>query len=77
MQESNIRINEDPVSFSRAIESIELEKWIDVMKEELKSMEENKVWDIVKLLESAKWVGCKWVFKTKHNSNGNIEWYKA
>jgi len=31
----------------------------------------------VELLEGCKRVGCKWVFKTKHNSQGNIECYKA
>ena len=40
-------------------------------------MEENKVGDIVELLEGAKRVGYKWVFKTKRNSSGNIERYKA
>ena len=77
LQESDIGINADPISFSEAIESVESEKWIEAMKEELKSMEENKVWDIVDLPEGAKRVGCKWVFKTKHDSKGNVERYKA
>ena len=77
LQESDIGINADPISFSEAIESVESEKWIEAMKEELKSMEENKVWDIVDLSEGAKRVGCKWVFKTKHDSKGNVERYKA
>src|ERR1044072_9535549 len=47
------------------------------MKDELKFMDDNKVRDIVELLEGAKRVGCKWVFKTKRDSNGNIERYKA
>jgi len=29
------------------------------MKEELKSMDDNQVWDLVGLLESSKQVGCK------------------
>ena len=40
-------------------------------------MDDDKVWHIVKLSECVKWVGCKWVLKTKRNSNGNTEWYKA
>ena len=47
------------------------------MKEELKSMDDNQVWDLVELPESSKQVGCKWVFKTKRDSKGNIERYKA
>jgi len=40
-------------------------------------MDQNEVWDLVELPESYKRVGCKWVFKTKRDSNGNIERYKA
>ena len=29
------------------------------------------------MLEGYKKVGCKWVFKTKHDTSGNIEQYKA
>ena len=38
------------------------------MKEKLKSMDHNGVWDLVKLLEGYKRIGCEWVFKTKHDS---------
>ena len=47
------------------------------MKEELKSMAKNNVWDLIELPEGSKRVGCKWVFKTKRDSNGNIERFKA
>ena len=47
------------------------------MKEEIKSMDDNKVWDLVELPEDSKTIGSKWVFKTKRDSNGNIERYKA
>ena len=40
-------------------------------------MDQNGVWDLVELPEGCKRVDCKWVFRTKHDSNGNIEWYKA
>ena len=66
-------IDNNPVSFSQAINSDKFDKWIDAMKEELKSMTQNNVWDLVELQEGSKQVGCKWVFKTKHDSNGNIE----
>ena len=77
MSDFDLGINKDPVSFSQAIESTKSDKWINAMKDELKSMEQNKVWDLVELLESCKRVGCKWVFKIKRDSNGNIERYKA
>ena len=47
------------------------------MNDELKSMVQNEVWDLVELPEGYKKVGCKWVFKTKRDSKGNIERYKA
>ena len=48
LQESeyDLGIDNDPVSFSQAIESENSIKWLDAMKEELKSMDHNKVWDL-------------------------------
>ena len=40
-------------------------------------MDNNNVWDLVELPEGSKQVGCKWVFKPKRDSKGNIERYKA
>lgn len=59
------------------MDSDNVEKWLEAMKDEFKSMEQNGVWDIVELLEGCKKVGCKWVFKTKRDSHGNLERYKA
>ena len=75
LQESDfdIRTCKDQVSFSQAIESNDSAKWINAMNDELKSMHQNGVWDLVELPEGYKKVGCKWVFKTKHDSKGNIE----
>ncbi|CAD5178886.1 unnamed protein product [Musa acuminata subsp. malaccensis] len=73
----DIGIKRDPLSFSQAIESNDSEKWYDAMKEELKSMVHNDVWDLVELPNDCKRVGCKWVFKTKRDSTGNIKRYKA
>ena len=47
------------------------------MKDEMKSMKDNEVWDLVELPEGVKPIGCKWIFKTKKDSKGNIERYKA
>jgi hypothetical protein len=50
---------------------------MNAMKDELKSMDQNEVWDLVELLEEYKKVGCKWVYKTKCDSMSNIEQFKA
>ncbi|CAJ2672347.1 unnamed protein product [Trifolium pratense] len=68
---------DDPINFSQAMRSSNSLKWIDAMKDEMKSMTDNDVWDLVKLPEGKKPIGCKWIFKTKRDSKGNIERYKA
>ena len=40
-------------------------------------MGDNEVWYLVELSDGFNTIGCKWVFKTKHNSKGNTERYKA
>ncbi|XP_014499207.1 uncharacterized protein LOC106760258 [Vigna radiata var. radiata] len=51
--------------------------WYDAMKDEMDSMASNKVWDLVQLSDDVKSIGCRWVFKTKKDSKGNIERHKA
>ena len=38
------------------------------MNEEMKSMHDNDVWDLVQLPVGLKPIGCKWIFKTKTES---------
>ena len=47
------------------------------MKDEMNSMASNGVWNLVQLPNGAKAIGCKWVFKIKKDSLGNIKRYKA
>ena len=57
--------------------SKESNSWYNAMKEEMNSMASNRVWDLVKLPDGVKAIGCKWVFKTKKDSLGNIERHKT
>ena len=68
---------DDPINFHQAMRSSKSQQWIDAMKDEMKSMEDNDVWDLIDLPEGAKSIGCKWIFKTKLDSKGNVERYKA
>ena len=59
-------------------------KWLEAMEDEMKPMNANIVWDLKIIPKGAKTVGCKWVYKTKLNSQGNIKrhikrdlWQKA
>lgn len=49
----DLQINKDPIFFLEAMNSIESEKGIDSMKEELKSMQENKVYEIFEVPKDA------------------------
>jgi len=40
-------------------------------------MKDNNIWGLVELPKGKKPIGCKWVFKTKWDSKGNVERYKA
>ncbi|KAG8483132.1 hypothetical protein CXB51_022089 [Gossypium anomalum] len=70
-------MEDDPINFHQAMKTSNSKKWIDVMKDEHKSMQDNKVWELVPLPEGAKPIGYKWIFKTKRDANGNVERYKA
>ena len=64
----------DPNSFE---EEKGEKKWVNEMQEEIDALVENKTWDLVKLPKEKNVVGCKWVYKTKHDSNGNVSRHKA
>jgi hypothetical protein len=70
-------MEDDPTTYEQAMRSDQSEKWLEAMRDEIKSMNSNKVWDLVDIPEGAKKVGCKWVYKTKYDSQGNIERFKA
>ena len=73
----DIGVDDDPITFSQAMGGNESTLWYNAMKDEMNSMANNQVWDLVELPKGAKAIGCKWVFKTKRDSSGNIERYKA
>ena len=70
-------MEDDPINFHQAMQSSNSHKWIEAMNEEYKSMQDNKVWELILLPSGAKPIGYKWIFKTKRDSNGNVEMYKA
>jgi len=67
----------DPTSYEEAMRSVHSSEWLEAMKDEMKSMSSNGVWDLEKIPKGAKTVGCKWVYKIKHDSKGNVERFKA
>ena len=50
--------------------------WLGAMRSELKSMDENQVWNLIDLPDGARPIKCKWVFKKKADMDGNVSVYK-
>uniref|UniRef100_A0A0A9ACE9 Uncharacterized protein n=1 Tax=Arundo donax TaxID=35708 RepID=A0A0A9ACE9_ARUDO len=70
MSEDTNELDDDPTSFKEAMRSEHSCEWFIAMKDEMKSMNINDVWDLVEIPDGAKMVGCKWVYKTKRDSKG-------
>ena len=47
------------------------------MTAEIAALEANNNWTLTSLPPNNKPIGCKWVYKVKHRSNGSVERYKA
>ena len=68
--------DEEPKTFNHALSGPKAREWIKAMKEEMKSMKTNQLWDLVDL---SRWksIENKWVFKIKRKMDGSIECYKT
>ena len=73
-QRCNVTDFKEPKSVSEAQTN---HKWLDAMENEIGSLHDNNVWELVELPEDRKAVGSKWVFKVKTNADGSIERCKA
>ena len=49
--QSDLGIENDPMTFSQAMNDVNSDKWLESLKDELKSMVQNEVWDLVGLLK--------------------------
>ncbi|KAI5314256.1 hypothetical protein L3X38_043432 [Prunus dulcis] len=75
--EFDIGDEDDPKSFDQAMKSAQAPLWHKAILEELNSMAKNGVWTLTDSTSSRKPIGCKWVFKTKRDSQGRVERLKA
>ena len=69
-----------PATYSQAMKSEDVDKWIDAMHEEKSSLESQSVWevhDITDLPKERKAIGSRWVYTVKLLEDGSIERYKA
>ncbi|BBN68391.1 transposable element gene [Prunus dulcis] len=51
--------------------------WQQAMRSELAALTSNNTWTLTPLPPGKQPIGCKWVYKIKHRSDGSIERYKA
>ena len=52
-------------------------QWCSTMDDEFQALQRQGSWILVPPSPSQNLVGCKWVYKLKHNSDGSISRYKA
>ena len=69
--------SDEPATYWDAMGSNDSESWLGAMRSELKSMNDNQVWNLVDLPDGCRAVECKWVFKKKTDMDGNVSIYKA
>src|SRR5664279_5241920 len=69
--------SDEPATYQDAMGSPDSESWRVAMGSELKSMDENQVWNLVYLPDGVKAIECKWVFKKKTDKDRNVLIFKA
>ena len=71
------RVDFEPKTFKQAMNCFDANKWKKAMEEEIKSINQNKTWDLMMLPKNKRAIGCKWVYKLKRDENGQVCSYKA
>lgn len=63
-----------PNTYNQAIKSHE---WVQAMKNELSTLEAHNTWSFTQMPRGKTAIGCRWVYKLKHNAGGIIQKHKA
>ena len=68
---------EEPKNFNEVLQSPDKSKWMEAIKSELESIEDNKVWTVVNRPNDKSIIQARWIFKIKRNADNKPEKYKA
>nr|KYP32604.1 Retrovirus-related Pol polyprotein from transposon TNT 1-94 [Cajanus cajan] len=58
-------------------ETLSKPEWYRAMQDEYLALQKNDTWNLVDLPAGCRTIGCKWVFKSKHNADGSFQRHKA
>ena len=75
--QSHSVIHSEPSTLAEAKNSQDKVKWMEAMDKEMRSLEDNDVWELTTLPKGKSVVSCKWVYKVKTNADGSVERHKA
>ena len=75
--ETYLSTSDDPCSLSQVLVSPERKEWETAMKEEMESLLKHSTWTLEPLPPGQRAVKCKWLFKKKLDSLGNVQRFKA
>ena len=67
----------EPSTYEQAIVHPNAEEWHEAMQDELTTLEERNVFDIVERPQNRKTIGCRWVYKMKKDNLNNVKRYRA
>jgi transposase InsO family protein len=68
-----------PNTFEQAMQSAQRLNWRTAMDKEMQSLHDNNVWELVNMPtdKNVNIMGCRWIYKVKETSEGEIERLKA
>ncbi|KAL2611477.1 hypothetical protein R1flu_023169 [Riccia fluitans] len=67
----------EPSSFEEAQNLAEKAEWSAAMRKEMKSLNDNKTWELVELPKGKQVIACRWVYKRKKGSRTDEKIFKA